>query len=286
MKLELINISKRYGAFYALKDVNLTLENGVYGLLGANGAGKTTLLNILIGVLKQSSGRILLDGKDVKKMGVSYLDKLGYLPQYPTFYSNFRIGEFLDYMCCLKGIPAKKRKERISEVIEQVNLTEHRKKKIGELSGGMRQRLGIAQAILNDPEILVLDEPTAGLDPGERIRFRNIISRLSKNRMVLIATHIVPDVECIANEILILHNGLLVKKGNVEELCGAVGNTVWEVIATDKQVEELKDRYLLANMKREGNKISMRIISEEKPSEAAEAVKPQLEDVFLSVFRK
>lgn len=286
MKLELIDISKKYGVFYALKNVNVTLENGVYGLLGANGAGKTTLLNILIGVLRESSGHILLDGQDVRKMGVSYLDKIGYLPQYPKFYPNFRIYEFLDYMCCLKGIPAKEHQARIAGVIEQVNLQEHRKKRIGELSGGMRQRLGIAQAILNHPEILVLDEPTAGLDPGERIRFRNIISRLSKNRMVLIATHIVSDVEYIANEILILHNGVLAKRGTVEELCEAVKGTVWQMSAPEQQVEESAEHFLLANMKREGNQVSMRIINEQKPSGAAEIAEPQLEDVFLSIFRE
>ncbi len=286
VKLELIDIGKKYGTFYALKNVNVTLENGVYGLLGANGAGKTTLLNILIGVLRESSGQIRLDGQDIRKMGVSYLDKIGYLPQYPKFYPNFRINEFLDYMCCLKGIPAKERQARIVDVIERVNLQEHRKKKIGELSGGMRQRLGIAQAILNNPEILVLDEPTAGLDPGERIRFRNIISQLSKNRMVLVATHIVSDVEYIANEIMILHDGFLVQKGTIAELCETVKGEVWYLRVSEPQAEEVANRFLVANMKREKEEISMRIINEEKPAETAEMAEPQLEDVFLSIFRK
>jgi len=284
VKLELNDISKKYGSFFALKNVNATLENGVYGLLGANGAGKTTLLNILIGVLKESSGQILLDGQDVRKMGLSYLDKLGYLPQYPQFYPEFYVREFLDYMCSIKGILRKERRERIDGVIEQVNLKEHRKKKIQELSGGMRQRLGLAQAILNDPEILVLDEPTAGLDPRERIRFRNIISQLSKNRMVLVATHIVSDVEYIANEILILHNGILVQKGTITELCEMVRGKVWKLCTSEQKAGEVANHFLVANIKRDREEISMRIISDEKPAETAEEEKPQLEDVFLSIF--
>lgn len=284
MKLELNDISKMYGAFYALKDISVTLENGVYGILGANGAGKTTLINILIGVIQENSGFILLDGKNIKKMGTDYLDKIGYLPQYPQFYPNFKMREFLDYMCCIKGISKKQRRERIDFAIEQVNLQEHEKKRIRELSGGMRQRLGIAQAILNNPEILVLDEPTAGLDPGERIRFRNIISRLSKDRMVMVATHIVSDIEYIANEVLILQNGCLVQKGTIEELCAEVEGKVWQLSLEEKDVSGFVNRFLVANMKREGNKISMRIISDDKPDEMAVYIKPQLEDVFLLVF--
>ena len=284
MKLELNDISKKYGEFYALKDISVTLENGVYGILGANGAGKTTLINILIGVLQENSGLILLDGKNVKKMGTDYLDKIGYLPQYPQFYPNFKVREFLDYMCCIKGISKKQRRKRIDDAIEQVNLQEHEKKKIRELSGGMRQRLGIAQAVLNNPEILVLDEPTAGLDPGERIRFRNIISQLSKDRMVMVATHIVSDIEYIANEVLILQNGCLVQKGTIEELCAGVEGKVWQLSMEEKDVKGFVNRFLAANMKREGDKISMLIISDEKPDEMAVYVKPQLEDVFLLVF--
>lgn len=284
MKLKLNDISKMYGAFYALKDISVTLENGVYGILGANGAGKTTLINILIGVIQENSGFILLDGKNIKKMGTDYLDKIGYLPQYPQFYPNFKMREFLDYMCCIKGISKKQRRERIDFAIEQVNLQEHEKKRIRELSGGMRQRLGIAQAILNNPEILVLDEPTAGLDPGERIRFRNIISRLSKDRMVMVATHIVSDIEYIANEVLILQNGCLVQKGTIEELCAEVEGKVWQLSLEEKDVSGFVNRFLVANMKREGNKISMRIISDDKPDEMAVYIKPQLEDVFLLVF--
>lgn len=284
MKLELNDISKMYGAFYALKDISVTLENGVYGILGANGAGKTTLINILIGVIQENSGFILLDGKNIKKMGTDYLDKIGYLPQYPQFYPNFKMREFLDYMCCIKGISKKQRRERIDFAIEQVNLQEHEKKRIRELSGGMRQRLGIAQAILNNPEILVLDEPTAGLDPGERIRFRNIISRLSKDRMVMVATHIVSDIEYIANEVLILQNGCLVQKGTIEELCAEVEGKVWQLSLEEKDISGFVNRFLVANMKREGNKISMRIISDDKPDEMAVYIKPQLEDVFLLVF--
>lgn len=286
MRLELKDINKKYGSKYALKDLNVEFKDGVYGILGANGAGKTTLINIMIGLLQQTSGEVCLDGKSIKKMGTDYLGKIGYLPQYPQFYSNFYVKEFLNYMCSIKDVPKKEIKERVDSVIEQVNLQEHVKKKIGELSGGMRQRLGIAQAILNNPEILILDEPTAGLDPGERIRFRNIISKLSKNRMVLVSTHIVSDIEYIANEIIILQEGRLNRKGTVEQLCRSISGTVWEVNSDEEDTGSLMEKFLVANMKRDGNKAAMRIISETKPVETAVAVIPQLEDVFLTIFGK
>lgn len=284
MKLLLDNVSKKYGNKYALKDLTIEFSNGVYGILGANGAGKTTLINIITGILKQTSGNVKLDGRDIKDMGTEYLDKIGYLPQYPQFYPNFRVKEFLKYMCSIKDVPKKKEKEILPDIVEEVNLKEHVNKKIGELSGGMRQRLGIAQAILNDPDILILDEPTAGLDPGERIRFRNIISNIAKNRMVLISTHIVSDIEYIANQVVILQEGRLNRMGTVEELCSHSRGNVWNVNAEDAVAAEVMKKYLTSNVKRMDENVRMRIISKNKPVESAEMTEPQLEDVFLTVF--
>ena len=286
MNLELISISKRYGKRYALKNLNAQFTNAVYGVLGANGAGKTTLIKIIIGILGQTSGCVMLDGKNVGDMGTEYLDKIGYLPQYPLFYPNFRVKEFLLYMSSIKGITQKKAKEIIPKIIGEVNLSDHVDKKIGQLSGGMRQRLGIAQAILNDPEILILDEPTAGLDPGERIRFRNIISNISKDRIVLLSTHIVSDVEYIANKILILQEGEINCMGTVKELCSSVEGCVWEVRMDERNAGKLMDLFLTSNIKRDGDRVMMRVINDKRPTEDAVLVEPQLEDVFLTVFRQ
>ena len=204
MVIEFIGVSKQYGKKFALQDFSATLRPGVYGLLGANGAGKTTLINLLVGVLAANSGNILVDGVDIKNLGQEFLSKIGYLPQYPAFYREFTVKEFLRYMCALKGIPDKTGWLSAQVLLQEVNLPDIERKKVGALSGGMRQRLGIVQAVLGDPDILILDEPTAGLDPQERIRFRNLITRFSKNRTVLLATHIVSDVEFIANEVLLM----------------------------------------------------------------------------------
>lgn len=285
MELKLEHISKLYGKQRALNDFSATLSEGVYGLLGPNGAGKTTMISILIGILEANQGRILLDGVDIRRMGTKYLDRIGYLPQYPTFYRNFRTEEFLSYMCAVKGLPKDQVKDRIAEVLELVNLTDSYRKKVGALSGGMRQRLGIAQAILNRPDILVLDEPTAGLDPGERIRFRNIISRLAKNKLVLLATHIVPDVEHIAKEILIVNQGRLVMQGPPEELEKSVEGKVWNVLVGEEEMEEWVEKYQVRNVKRLGSEFLLRVVSHERPQGKAEQVPPSLEDVFLSIFQ-
>lgn len=284
MELLLECISKKYGNKYALKELSAGFTNGVYGILGANGAGKTTLISIITGILTQTSGKVKLDGKDIQSMGTEYLDKIGYLPQYPQFYPNFRVEEFLMYMCSIKDVSKKNAKEILPEIIEEVNLQDHIDKRVGELSGGMRQRLGIAQAILNDPEILILDEPTAGLDPGERIRFRNIISSIAKNRIVLISTHIVSDIEYIANQVVILQEGKLNRMGSVKELCSEISGHVWEVRTTEKIAKDLMKNYLTSNLKRDAESVVMRIVSKKKPIDGALPLEPQLEDVFLTVF--
>jgi len=282
MKLELDAISKSYGKVQALRSVSATLENGVYGLLGPNGAGKTTLINILIGILPSSGGTIRLDGNDTAKMGRGYFDLIGYMPQYPQFYANFTVSEFLSYMCQLKGV--KDAGNCIEEALVFVNLYDRRQMRIGELSGGMRQRLGVAQAILNDPKLLVLDEPTAGLDPGERIRFRNLISKLAAGRIILLATHIVSDVECIAKEILLLQKGRLVMQGTPAELEQSIQGKVWEMTVNRPDAMLLGDMYCVSNMKQQGENFQIRIINDTRPLSSAVPVGPNLDDVFLHTF--
>lgn len=282
MKLELDTISKSYGKFKALRSVSATLEDGVYGLLGPNGAGKTTLINILIGILPSNGGTIRLDGNDTAKMGRNYFDLIGYMPQYPQFYANFTVLEFLSYMCQLKGV--KDASSRMEESLAFVNLYDQRQMRIGALSGGMRQRLGVAQAILNDPKLLVLDEPTAGLDPGERIRFRNLISKLATGRIILLATHIVSDVECIAKEILLLQKGQLVMQGTPAELEQSIQGKVWEMTVNRPDAMLLSDMYCVSNMKQQGPSFQLRIINDTRPLPDAVPVGPNLDDVFLHTF--
>lgn len=281
MKIEFQNISKKYGKKYALKNLNAALEHGVYGLLGPNGAGKTTLINILIGVLEKDSGKLLIDGQDVEALGTDFLKHIGYLPQSPQFYKSFTVEDFMEYICVLKDIPGDTGKQRTAELLEKVNLTEARRKKIGALSGGMRQRLGIAQAMLNNPDVLILDEPTAGLDPQERIRFRNLISRFSENRIVLLATHIVSDVEFIANEVLLLKSGTLICQDMPGKLTREMKDKVWALTVPDYRLTSGFDALRISNMIHEADGVHLRIVSEEKPDDCAVHTMPTLEDVFL-----
>ena len=269
---------------YALKDFTTELTEGVYGLLGANGAGKTTLINIFVGILGSDGGTVLIDGQDAKTLGKDFLSKIGYMPQYPVFYRDFTVMDFLLYMCALKGIPAKQGKERALELLEIVNLSDAKGKKIGALSGGMRQRVGIVQAMLGDPEIMILDAPTAGLDPTERIRFRNLISKFAQGRTILLATHIVSDVECIAKEIIILKEGSLITQGTTDALEQNIYGKVWEVTVNAEDAARLGDQYYISNMKQQGERFSVRIVSDMPPVADAVKASPNLEDVFLYYF--
>ncbi len=284
MEIRFKNISKRYRRKYALRDFSATLSSGVYGLLGANGAGKTTLISILVGLVRPDSGRITVDGTDVRELGREFLSRIGYLPQYPEFYRDFTVTDFLAYMCALKGIPAAEGKKRASELLEVVNLSDARDKKVGALSGGMRQRVGIVQAMLSDPAILILDEPTAGLDPQERIRFRNLITRFSKDRMVLLATHIVSDVEFIANEVILLKEGRLVCQDTPHELERECAGLVWTVTVPEGEDLGQFDKFNISNMRRTGAGVTMRIVCRGMPHPSAVHAEPNLEDVFLSHF--
>lgn len=284
MEIELRNISKKYKGKNALKNFSALLRPGVYGLLGANGAGKTTLINIMVGILQSTQGEIFADGVNIQKLGKTYLKEIGYLPQYPQFYPDFSVKDFLAYMCALKGIPVKEGRKRMKKLLEAVNLSYAEELKIGALSGGMRQRVGIVQALLGDPKLLILDEPTAGLDPQERIRFRNLISQFAENRIVLLATHIVPDVEAIANEVLILKEGMLIKQSTPERLTRDLYGKVWELILSAEQKLTDFDRFQISNIQRIGDKLYIRLLAEKKPAENAEVVAAGLEDVFLYYF--
>ena len=285
MKISLRNVSKQYKGKYALKDFTTELTEGVYGLLGANGAGKTTLINIFVGILGSDGGTVLIDGQDAGTLGKDFLSKIGYMPQYPVFYRDFTVMDFLLYMCALKGIPDKQGKKRAWELLDIVNLSDAKDKKIGALSGGMRQRVGIVQAMLGDPEILILDEPTAGLDPSERIRFRNLISKFAQGRTVLLATHIVSDVECIAKEIMILKEGSLITQGTTDTLEQNIYGKVWEVTVNGEDAARLGSQYYVSNMKQQGERFLVRIVSDMLPASDAVKVSPNLEDVFLYYFR-
>ena len=281
MQVTFEHLSKKYNSKYALRDFSATLENGVYGLLGTNGAGKTTLLNVFMGIVKGDGGEIYIDGKNIRSLGSSFLENIGYLPQYPRFYRDFTVKEFLRYMCVLKDIPTRRAEERIRELLDTVNLSDAAGKKVGALSGGMRQRLGIAQAMLDDPGILILDEPTAGLDPRERIRFRNLISQFAENRIVILATHIVSDVEFIANQIILLHEGSLLRFGSPAQLCQALEGKVWALSLDVPDVPPELLHYTISNMARENDGIHLRLISDVCPHPKAVTVMPNLEEVFL-----
>lgn len=281
MQVRFEGLSKKYRGKYALREFSAALENGVYGLLGTNGAGKTTLINLFMGILKPDGGRIFIDGRDIRALGADFLGNIGYLPQYPQFYRDFTVEEFLRYMCVLKDIPKRPGQERIAALLEQVNLTEAASKKVGALSGGMRQRLGIAQAMLSDPGILILDEPTAGLDPRERIRFRNLISQFSEDRIVILATHIVPDIEFIANKILLLHEGRLLRHDSPTRLTEELEGTVWALKLDSRDVPTGLVHHTISNMAREGDGIRLRILSPDRPHPDAVPTTANLEEVFL-----
>ena len=282
MQLCINSLYKRYGKKEVLKDVNLCLESGIYGLLGPNGAGKSTLINIIVTALSATSGDVLWNGKDIRLKQNGFLDVLGYVPQTGAFYNHYTANEFLRYIAALKGV--REPDAIIDELLHFVNLTEEKNNKIKTFSGGMRQRLGIAQALINDPKILILDEPTAGLDPQERIRVRNLISKIADNRIILISTHIVPDIEYIANRVILLKNGAAFRNAPPSELTREIEGCVWRVSTTEEQLNEFLGVYKIVNVYRKENSFVLRIVSNKKPSPDAEPLFPGLEDVYLYHF--
>lgn len=275
------NLSKNFKDKKAVREVSFKLSHGVYGLLGENGAGKTTLMRMICGILKESDGRVLCDGVEIERMGADYRRLLGYLPQDFGFYPDYTAERFLLYMAALKALPADYAKQRVEELLELVGLTDVRKKKLKSFSGGMLKRVGIAQALLNNPEILVLDEPTSGLDPKERVRFRNIISSLSKDRIVLLSTHIVSDIEYIADQIIMMKQGRVAAQGTIEEIVRPALSCVWECSVQGNEADAMNLNYVISNLKNEGNFVKLRIVSKEKPLETAYNVEPALEDAYL-----
>lgn len=286
MELSCNNITKKFGDEAAVNQLNLTMHNGVYGLLGVNGAGKTTMMRMLCTLIKPTDGTITYNGKNIFEMGSTYRTLLGYLPQDFGFYPEFTVWDYLMYVAALKGIRPATAKKRVEMLLERVGMSKSKKKKMKKLSGGMKRRIGIAQAMLNDPQILILDEPTAGLDPNERIRFRNLISELSEKRMVLLSTHIVSDVEYIANEICLMKEGTIIQKGTAEKLTASLPVHVWKGIVDKNKLSALMQQYRIANMKTEAGQVEVRIISEEKPFSGAICTEACLEDVFLYYFDK
>ena len=281
MELTLNNVTKRFGNITAVDHVTQTMEHGVYGLLGVNGAGKTTLMRMLCTLLTPTQGAITCDGRDIFQMDGDYRRILGYLPQDFGTYPDFSVKDYLLYIGALKGLRPAVARKRAGELMELTGLTRVAGRKMKKLSGGMRRRAGIAQAMLNDPKILILDEPTAGLDPNERIRFRNLISELSQERLVLLSTHIVSDVEYIANEIWLMKDGAFVCQGTARSLITAMPENVWHCFADKAMVPMLMKKYKISNIKSDPDGIALRIISKEKPFPDAQKVQASLEDVFL-----
>lgn len=284
MQLTLDRLTKQYGSKIALDRINAIFEPGIYGLLGANGAGKTTMMRLICDILKPTSGEVTFNGTNIREMGASYRAVIGYLPQDFGYYPNFTAMNFLLYMASLKGLNARYAKEKSLELLESLNLSEVKDKKIRTFSGGMKQRLGIAQAFLNDPQILILDEPTAGLDPKERVKFRNLISSFAENKIVILSTHIVTDIEYIADEILMIKNGTLLKKGAENDIIQEISGKVWECRVSREEADHLEKRYTICNSKAENGTTILRIVSDSKPCNAAALVSPCLEDLYLHYF--
>lgn len=285
MKLEIKNLTKSYGNIMALQDVTLTLDNGIYGLLGPNGAGKSTLISLITDNLRREKGEILYNNIEILKLGGKYRKDLGYMPQQQGYYEELSAGAFLMYMARLKGMKKKEASGRVSELLDHVNLKEYRNKKMGSFSGGMKQRILLAQALLNDPKILILDEPTAGVDPKERISIRNLISEIAKDRIVLLATHIVSDVESIANEILLLKKGNIIRKGTPYSLIEEVQPYVKEILIQPEELPQIQEKFTISNLRYSREGLAVKIITQEniESFQAAETT-ANLEDVYLYYF--
>lgn len=284
MVLSLDRLTKTFGSKIAVDHLSIDMEPGVYGLVGANGAGKTTLMRMICAILEPSSGEVMLNGRNVADMGAEYRDLLGYLPQDFGYYPHYTAKDYLLYIGVLKGISRRESMRKSEELLEMVGLSDVANKRIRTFSGGMRQRLGIAQALINDPKILILDEPTSGLDPKERVRFRNLLSSFASNRIVLLSTHIVTDVEAIADRVFVMKNGIVASQGSIRELLNEVEGHVWEMAVDPSDVEKWEASATVANLRREDEKSILRIIGEAAPADDAYLVSATLEDVYLYHF--
>ena len=285
MELILEGLTKQYSKTVAVDHVDLKLNKGVIGLLGANGSGKTTMMKMICGILPPTTGHVYYDGQEILKNYDSYVTNLGYMPQHLGFYPSFTIQEFLEYMSVVKGLKKEFYKKKIDELLIKLNLEDKRKAKIKSLSGGMLRRVGIAQALLNEPKILILDEPTAGLDPKERIGIRNYIAELSRDKIILFATHVVSDIECIADKVLLLKDGEIIATGTPSQLIENMQGKVGEVVCTLSDVADLQGKYHIGNIRQRKNGMVLRLVGDELPEEAVRVDNDiDLEDVYLYYF--
>ena len=282
--LTINNLSKSYGSNLALNQFTYSFDHGIYALLGPNGSGKSTLMNIVTQNLKSDNGDILLDDTPIGKLGASYREKLGFMPQYPGMYPSFSALDFLRYMAVLKGLNKKKADEQIDELLHAVELYDVRTHRIGSFSGGMKQRLALAQSLLGDPEIVILDEPTAGLDPKQRIAIRNYIASVALNKTVIIATHVVSDVEFIAREAIMLKKGVISDSGSPYELTQKIEGQVWQTVVAAEEVQAMQEKFRVVNIQNGEQGVILRILSDVQPTEDSVTVVPSLEDYYLYVF--
>ena len=285
MELQIKGVSKKYGrnAPYRLQNINLTLTSGIVGLLGPNGAGKSTMMNIIATLLKPSEGQVIWNGVDIAQKPNVLRRELGYLPQDFGVYPNLTAVEFLEYMAALKGVEHRAAKKRIEELLHLVNLTEAAQRPIGGYSGGMRQRVGIAQALLNDPGLLIVDEPTVGLDPGERMRFRNLLADLAADRIIILSTHIVSDVEATASSIALINQGHLLRHDTPEALLKTMNGRVWDWVIDFEELDRVKQNYLVSQSIRRAEGLHVRVVQDAPPANDAQPGTPTLEDAYLSL---
>lgn len=282
MKLQLSELTKKYNDKLALDHITFSFTSGIYGLLGPNGAGKSTMMNLITDNISPTSGRILIDDKNIKDIDKEYRKLLGYMPQQQNFYPELTLLRFMYFIASLKGLNKHEAKRDIEYYLKMVNLYDVREKRLGTFSGGMRQRALIAQALIGNPKILILDEPTAGLDPKERIRIRNLISEVSRDKIVIVATHVVADVEFIAKEIIMLNSGVILKSGKPADLLAEINGKVWNIYISDREITEVNDKYKVSNISREGESVIARIVAESYEDKwESETVRPDLEDLYL-----
>lgn len=284
MKLKIEQVTHRYKKFTAINDVNIEFTPGIYGLLGPNGAGKSTLMRVLVDLIDPTLGQVTFNGRSIQVLKSQFREILGYLPQDFQGYSHFTAEQFLLYVANLKGMSKAAAVSEVASLLNLVGLEEAKRKKLKSFSGGMNRRVGIAQALLNDPKILVLDEPTAGLDPSERIRLRGILSKLAKNKIIILSTHIVSDIESVADQVLLLRNGELVEQATPKELLEKMNAHVWTVILDEQEAFPLMEKFVVSNMHQREASIELRIVSDEKPHPEAVNIAPTLEDIYVFYF--
>ena len=284
-KIEIKNLSKNYGKKQALKNVDLTIRQGMFGLLGPNGAGKTTLMKIIATLLQKSEGDVRVCGIDINN-DREIRRIIGYLPQDFSMYGNMSVYEAMDYLGVLSGLSRQERKERIPSLLEQVNLSDDVKTKVRAMSGGMRRRLGIAQALLHEPKVLIVDEPTAGLDPEERVRFRNLLSETAKDRVVILSTHIVGDVEATCEDIAVLNKGCVLFQGTVTELLEEASGRIYSARVSRMELENIRNSYTVTSMMMQGNHACVRLIADEKPFADAQVGEANVEDAYMYLMQE